>query len=80
MDRPFDEEPQKKTRQVNVHLTEFHWRLLSVICKYEGVTSAPVMIREWMRDRMKRYQTNPRFKRYLRTHPEEARKLEGFLP
>ena len=75
-----EEEPQKKTRQVNVHLTEKHWRMMMVVCRYEGITSAPVLIREWIRKRLKAYQTNPRFKRYLKTHPEEATRLEGFLP
>jgi len=72
--------PEKKTRQLNVKLTPEIDEMLSVIAKFEGETSVPVLVREWVRDRIKHYQTNPRFKRYLRTHPEEAKKLEGLLP
>jgi len=73
----------KKTRQRNVKFTPGLDEMLEVIAKYEGVTSVPVLIREWIRDRVKHYQTNPRFKRYLRTHPEERERLEklgGLLP
>jgi hypothetical protein len=71
---------EQNTRQRNIKLTPALDEMLEVIAKYEGITSVPVLIREWIRDHVKRYQTNPRFKRYLKTHPEEAKHLAGLLP
>ena len=68
------------TEQMNIRLTPQHKRMLRVIANYEGITSVAVLVREWIRDKMKHYQTNPRFKRYLKTHPREKSMLEGLLP
>lgn len=69
----------KKMKQRNVKFTEVNDAFLEVICKFEGVLSVPALIRGWSLDRIQTYTRNPRFKRYLKLHPEDAEKIQDVL-
>ena len=69
----------KKLRQRGIKFTIDTDEMLIVVCKYEGILNVPTLIRGWVLNRLKTYTRNPRFKRYLKTHPEEAEKIKSFL-
>jgi len=71
----FEEEPEKQSVLMSIRITPAMKRRLEDIAAFELTTKESELVREWIRDKIKAYESNPQFKRWKKVQHEREGKL-----